>query len=449
MKRNMIQSTAYSADPVLVGSRQPAGLRVYGVPLLVVLFFIGIMMPPSASISLGELRLSAYRVLLILSFMPMLLMLLSGRHGKPNIVDLFVGAHCVWALLALIKWGGPVQGIESGGIYIVECGGAYLLGRVFIRSLDDFQALAKVFVAAVCLLLLFTIPEAVTGVHILHDGFAAALGGPMAHHIDPRLGLERTFGPFDHPILYGVFSAAALSCAFYVVAEGRLTNFGGMAQVLGVLIATFLSASGGPYVVALLQLFVAGWEKVLNVVVGRWHALFTIFGLTYVSIDLLSTRTPFHVFVTYLTFSTTSAYNRINIWIYGTAEVGRNPLFGIGLGDWIRAPWMSDSMDNFWLLITVRYGLPALFFLVAALLCAVVASGRRKALPQSWRNARHAWAFTMFGIAVAAGTVHLWNALFVLFMFLIGSGAWLMNTRPAAMRHRPVAARAARRPTLF
>ena len=51
----------------------------------------------------------------------------------------------------------------------------------------------------------------------------------------------------------------------------------------------------------------------------------------------------------------------------------------------------------------------------------------RKHLPQTWRNARHAWAFTLFGISVAAATVHLWNALFVLFVFLIGSGAWLID----------------------
>ncbi len=67
--------------------------------------------------------------------------------------------------------------------------------------------------------------------HILHDGLAAISGGAPAPFIDPRMGLERTFGPFDHPILYGVFSAAAFSLAWHVVAEKRLTNLPGMAQV--------------------------------------------------------------------------------------------------------------------------------------------------------------------------------------------------------------------------
>ena len=181
----------------------------------------------------------------------------------------------------------------------------------------------------------------------------------------------------------------------------------------------------------MMQMFVAGWERVLGKINGRWKMLFGLFGLIYLAIDLFSNRTPFHVFVTYFTFSTVSAYNRILIFEYGSAEVMRNPIFGIGLGDWIRPVWMSDSMDNFWLLIAVRYGLPAWLMLVGLMGGLIWTIAQRKGLPQSWRRARHAWAFTLFGITVAAATVHLWNALFVLFIFLIGAGAWLLDARPA------------------
>jgi hypothetical protein len=104
---------------------------------------------------------------------------------------------------------------------------------------------------------------------------------------------------------------------------------------------------------------------------------------------------------------------------------------------------MSDSMDNFWLVTAVRYGLPALLLLLALLLGLLWAAGQRKDLPPEWKRARHAWAFTLFGITVAAATVHLWNALFVLFLFLIGAGAWLLDAKPAQHRrpaHRERAA---------
>ena len=419
----------------------PRTRRLFGVPVVVALFFLGMMLPTSVSVSAGGLRLSVFRVVLLVMFVPMVLTLLSGKRGKITLFDGLALGHAFWALLALIAWGGLRQGIESGGIYIVEFLGAYLVGRLYIRTYEDFAAFARFFVATVCILLIFTIPEALTSVHILHDSIARAMGGPMAPFIEQRMGLERTFGPFDHPILYGVFSASAFSLAYFVVAEKRLTNWRGMAMVVGVALATFLSASGGPYVVLMMQIFVAGWERVLGKIHGRWKMLCGLFGLVYLAIDLFSNRTPFHVFVTYFTFSTTSAYNRILIFEYGSAEVVRNPIFGIGLGDWIRPVWMSDSMDNFWLLIAVRYGLPAWLMLVGLMGGLLWATAQRKGLPESWRRARHAWAFTLFGITVAAATVHLWNALFVLFIFLIGAGTWLLDAKPDA----PARAKAALR----
>ncbi len=412
----------------------PSTRRVFGVPLAVAVFFVAMMLPTAVSVNLGGLRLSAYRVVLIVMFLPMLVQLLSGQKGRIHLFDMLVFAHCGWAVLALINWGGLAQGIESGGIYVVEFAGAYLLGRLYIRSYADFAAVARAYVALVVATLVFTVPESLTGIHILHDGISGAVGGPMAPFIEPRMGLERTFGPFDHPILYGVFSASAFSLAYFVVAARRLMNFAGMAQVAGVGLATFMSASGGPYVVLVMQGFVGAWERALGKVKGRWAALFTLFGLTYLAIDLFSTKTPFHVFVNYFTFSKQSAYNRILIFEYGTAEVARHPVFGIGLGDWERPVWMSDSMDNFWLVTAVRYGVPALLLLLGLLLGLVYAAGQRKNLPPEWRRARHAWAFTLFGITVAAATVHLWNALFVLFMFLIGAGAWLIDAKPDRAR---------------
>ncbi len=420
----------------------------FGVALPVLLFFLAMMLPTAVSLNLAGLRLSAYRMVLIVMLLPMLVQLFSGHRGRAHIFDMLILAHCGWAVLALIKWGGLKQGIESGGIYTVECAGAYLLGRLYIRSYEDFEAVARAYVGLVLATLVFTLPEALTGIHILHDGISSAVGGPRAPYIDPRMGLERTFGPFDHPILYGVFCASALSMSYFVLAKGQLTNIAGMIKVIGVVLATFVSASGGPYLVLIMQGFVAFWERAFRNIQIRWTVMFSLFAAAYVAIDLLSTKTPFHVFVNNFTFSKQSAYNRILTFDYGTAEIARYPLFGIGLGDWTRPAWMSDSMDNFWLATAVRYGLPAFFILIGLLLALVLKIGRRRALPPHWRRARHAWAFTLFSITVAAATVHLWNTMFVLFFFLIGSGAWLLDAKPqkARVAHRPVAARVAMRP---
>ena len=98
---------------------------IKGVPTSIAVFFFTIMLPTAVSLNLGGLRLSAYRVVLIVLFLPMLFQLLSGRKGRITIFDILILLHCSWAVLALIKWGGLGQGIESGGIYFVECTGAY------------------------------------------------------------------------------------------------------------------------------------------------------------------------------------------------------------------------------------------------------------------------------------------------------------------------------------
>ena len=96
-----------------------AGRRILGVPVPVALFFLGMMLPTSVGITAGGLRLSAYRVVLIVMFLPMLVQLLSGRQVRANLFDALVLGHCTLALASLIRWGGLQQGIESGGIYIV------------------------------------------------------------------------------------------------------------------------------------------------------------------------------------------------------------------------------------------------------------------------------------------------------------------------------------------
>ena len=131
------------------------------------------------------------------------------------------------------------------------------------------------------------------------------------------------------------------------------------------------------------------------------------------------------VFISYLTFSPQSAYNRILIWDYGTAEVARNPLFGIGFGDWARPVWMSDSMDNFWLVTAVRYGLPALIFLASAIVLLALRQARANTNDVTVNRHRMAWLAIIIGMAVSGITVHLWNAVFAYFFFLIGTGAWM------------------------
>ena len=105
--------------------------------------------------------------------------------------------------------------------------------------------------------------------------------------------------------------------------------------------ATFLSLSTGALVSIAVQVAFMVWDRVTRRIRRRWTILAGLAVAAFVTVSLFSNRTPFHVFVTYLTFDVHSSYNRILIWDYGTAEVWRHPLFGIGFNEWERPSWMS------------------------------------------------------------------------------------------------------------
>jgi hypothetical protein len=399
------------------------------------LLVIAFVMPPETSLALGALRLSPYRIILLILVLPSLIHLLSGKSGPLNGIDLAVLAHSLWCIIALGAYGGPGQALESGGIYFVECFGAYAMGRRYIRNVADFQAFSILLAVVVCSLLTVALPESVTHTHFVREAFRAVLGGPPVPDIDPRMGLARAFGPFEHPILYGVFCSMAFATAWFV-ARPNLSAFRGWVLIISIVVASFVSLSAGAWLMLGLQAALAGWDRVTRGLPGRWAFLGAGFVAVLVVMSLLSNRSPILVFISYASFSSVSSYNRVLIWEYGTAEVGRHPLLGIGLGEWVRAPWMSSSMDNFWLIIAVRYGLPALIFLAIAIFLIIFKSAAKKNTTPEWEACRMAWIVTIAGTAIAACTVHLWNNTFGLFMFFVGAGAWLIDRPKPAGAHR-------------
>jgi len=399
-------------------------VKSVAAPRTAALLYIALILPSAFSLTVGGLRLTLYRILLLAVTVPLLLRLFQNRTQPPHSADYLMIAHAFWVVLAFTVYGGVSSGLESGGIYAVESLGAYLVGRMVVTNAAEFKAVLKFMLTVLGVMLVFTLPESLTATHFIREVSGALVGGPAVPYIDPRWGLERAFGSFDHPILYGVFAASTFSAAYYVLGEEKL-SYNSLGLMGLVALSAFLSLSAGPFVGLACQIGLIGWDRITKGISMRWWLLASIVMLMFLAISLGSNRSPVHVFISYLTFSPTSAYNRILIWEYGSAEVARNPIFGIGFGDWIRAPWMSDSMDNFWLLTAVRYGLPALLFLVGAILSIALTQHRATDPNPSLRRYRMTWLIVMIGFVVSGVTVHFWNSVFAYFFFLIGTGSWM------------------------
>lgn len=398
------------------------------VPAMAAALYAAFILPPEFTVTVGGLRLTCYRVLLLLVTIPLLVRLFRNNRQPPHLADYLIMAHSAWVIIALAVYGGVGMGIESGGIYLVESLGAYLVGRIAITNADEHRAMLRYMVTLLGFMFLFTLPESITGTHFIRETARAIVGGPGLPVIQPRLGLDRAFGSFDHPILYGVFAATTFAAAYYVLVKEELSPKAiGLMGLVGA--SCFLSLSAGPFVGLACQAGIVFWDRLTKGISMRWWSLLGFIVMAFFFISLVSNRSPVNVFISYLSFSPTSSYNRILIWEYGSAEVARHPLFGIGFGDWIRAPWMSESMDNFWLLTAVRYGMPALIFLVSAI--AVIASRQARVSGRHADLNRHrmAWLAIMAGMAVSGVTVHFWNSMFAYYFFLIGSGAWMLYPR--------------------
>jgi hypothetical protein len=331
-----------------------------------------------------------------------------------------------WGAIALFATTPFNSAVQSAGIFIIESLGAYLMGRSLIRNEKSFQR----FLRAIFIMLLVMLPlalyETITDHPIVLDTIRPFFNVIPKGNQEPRFGLHRAQVVFEHPILYGAFASSLLGFMHYAKIV-RAKPVGGIGWSLVASFASVLSLSSGALAALFVQYILIGWAKITNTIAYRWRILGAVFVSVYLIINLLSNRTPFHVIVTYLTFNTGSAYNRILIWNYGTAEVWRHPLFGIGLGDWERPSWMGSSMDNFWLVIAVRYGLPAFILLAAAFIFLFRDIGRIKGTPENIFKYRSGLFVSLGGLIVAGCTVDYWNAIYCWFLFLLGSGMWMLQ----------------------
>jgi O-Antigen ligase len=397
-------------------------------PLWAVLFLVALCIP--LSFLFGTFRMSPYRVILLITFIPAVVTLVSGRAGKVTSIDFFFFAATAWAALSLFVNTNFGDVYQTAAIFFFETFGSYLIARVYVSSFQQFYKFVKVLLVVFLILLPFAMIETFG-----HKNLALLVLGSIGTSykiidIGARMGLYRAQVTFEHPILWGVFASSMFGILTYTMGQGKSV----LSSILGVLtsLATISSMSSGALVSLATQLIVVAWDVFTKTIKNRWRLLGGIMTALYIIVDLISTRSPFQVFITYLTFSAQSSYNRVNIWTFGTAEVWRHPFFGIGLGDWIRPRYMSASMDNFWLATTVRYGLPTFIFFTLGIVGLMRRMGKANLTEGPMINARTGLMATYVGIILSGCTTHYWNEMYCWVMFLFGLGHWCLNYQPLA-----------------
>ena len=83
------------------------------------------------------------------------------------------------------------------------------------------------------------------------------------------------------------------------------------------------------------------------------------------------------------------------------------------------------------------YGLPAPFLLLLAFLSIFLAVGFKKGLDDKITAYRTAFLIAMTAFFLVGWTVHFWDAAYVLFLFLMGSGVWILDVETTRERPQP------------
>ena len=386
--------------------------------LIVVLMALLLPIQPE----LGGQRLDPYRLVMLVCFLPFVAAMIKRRAGQFTISDGLMGCYALWIVITLVFHHGTARFAYAAILAAMLLGG-YMAGRLLIRNTQDYRRFIQYFLTALLILLPFTVYELLTEHMIIAETFGKVFP-TTAKYYESRWGLSRVQVVFPHSILYGLFCSMGFANVLYLYRDqifGRIFRLG---LVIGM---TFMALSSAPLLSIALQSIMAGWDKLTR---GKWMTLAVGTAAIYIFLSLASNRGPVIIIIEKLTFNPSTAWWRVYIWEYGVQNVMANPFFGLGLNDWARPTWLASTVDNFWLLTAMQAGIPAVAFLVLALIINVYRIVRAKNLTAEARDARTGYLVVLAGSAFTLSTVHVWDAMAVFMMFYFGAGSFLF-TAPA------------------
>lgn len=399
------------------------------LPLLAKLAVITMLIP--AGFSIGPLAMSPSRLLFLVVLPFLFIKLLRGDYGKILLMDIFVIANIAWMSLAILVNNTPMVVQFTGSMAMVILGG-YLTARATIRDAETFAALCRFLGYVIVFSLPFALFESLTQRMLFTELINAipGLNSLPRTTLEQRIpGLYRAQFTFIHPIHYGFFCALVfalvLSSMKIVASTGERWFLAGAA-----VFCSFLSLSSAAVLVIAIQFNLIIYARLTHKIKKRWFILISTVTIGYIILDILSNRPALIAIISRVSFNAHTVHFRQHLFELGSAQVAKTPWLGVGFNDWGLPPWMNNSVDNFWLLQALVYGLPAMFFLMGAFVLGTVFVAFRKLQPDSpLRDIRLGWVFMMVGLNLTLATVALFSVMYSMAFFFFGAGMWMIANK--------------------
>lgn len=398
-----------------------------------VLIFASILMTPEARIDLGGFLLYPYRLALIASI-PILLIRVAREPLRFGVGDFLVlGSSAMMFISTTLHYTLDVA-LKTGGSATLDAMLAYLTGRIFFRSQLDVRRFIYRISPLVLAVAIIMAMESVSHRYLMRPFVGAITGASPAAALNRmyeiRMGLLRATGPFMHPIAAGLFFGS-LAPVFFTADLPKWRWMGLIACLGGVFgwssagIAAIVAGAGLGMFDSIQRRFRIGWAPLIWIIFA-----------SSILIQIFSQSGLIKFVIRYAALNPQTGYFRLLIWEYGWASVATSPWIGIGyFSSYTRPAWMrSDSVDNYWLLQSLRYGVPCMALMLLGMVWIIVSLARsRQGVELGSLKGRR----VAIGLCVALSTTIVslltsapWGADMVWLIALTGMAAGLADRKP-------------------
>lgn len=391
--------------------------------MLCKLYIYSLFIPLEAFSKFGSLRLEPYRVLLIIFFFKLL---------NKNINDKLYRILICFVLLStfslFINHGLSVA-IPSGGIMYLEVCVSYMIGAAYVKNVTDHEKYFRMLTSIYTLLAIPALIEFFTGYKVIHDLFEKITGNiqldPNLYTTDYiRLGFTRTTTVFSHPILYGI-SAVTIMPIIIAINENykiRLTKL--LINLFGIITALITSITSAAIISLILQQIFKKWYYVKDKIGSLKNIIITSVFLLMIVIQLGSNQGLIKFLAMSLTLDPGTAYYRMLQWKFTSDDIANNVYFGIGFHEFTHPDWFNNSVDSYWLLNMLQFGLfsqlALIFFYIQILRKTFIETN----LPEKF-NLLIAYRTMLISIFFSGLTVDFFDRMQPMLYFILGTASWL------------------------
>lgn len=423
-------------------SIEPARAREHSASVFpAVLLVCASMLPPEVRITIADQTLFACR---LVGFV-LLPWAIYGLYRFPIRLRIWGAAIAItvfWMVFAFMAFYGPWVGFMRGVPLAIDVAIPYIIGRTSIRSLTDLRKFLLFVTPALALVGLVILIESASSQPLARPA-AEAVFGPLPRYADGeavglrgsieyerRLGLIRAAGPFNHPILAGLFMLSFLPLFLQSGNRGWPVIVGIIASFTGV-----LSLSSAALLVLLIGLPMVIADRIQRrTTFLSWRIMISFLMIVLLAMHFGTANGLVNVIGKFTLDPQTARFREL-IWEYGTRSVVNHPWIGIGFQGYERPSWMISSVDNHWLAIAIRFGIIPSFFTFSAVILIIMALGRNAgSVPEVDRRFFVGIAIAVFSVTLMGFSVGFFGGFQTWYYAMLGCCASLASIPQRTIR---------------